>query len=95
MYRTAASALSKREAELIERYLDEQRTLDEQLTAEQQEIIQKLDAGMSDYLALLERAFSPDMQIALLGSVELARELGVPTDDILDSEEKIRAYFLD
>lgn len=95
MYRTVASALSKREAELIEHYLDEQRTLDEQLTAEQQEIIQKLDAGISDYLGLLERAFSPDMQIALLGSVELARELGVPTDDILDSEEKIRAYFLD
>ncbi|WP_461170843.1 hypothetical protein [Arthrobacter sp. Z1-15] len=95
MYRAVASSLSKREAELIERYLDEQRVLDGQLTAEQQELIQKLDEGMSDYLGLLERAFSPNMQIALLGSAVLARELGVPTGDILDSDEKIRAYFLD
>ena len=89
------SSLSKGEAELIERYLDEQRIFDEQLTAEQQELIQMLDEGMSDYLRLLERAFSPDLQVALLGSVELARALGVPTDDILDSEERTRAYFLD
>jgi hypothetical protein len=95
MYKTVASSLSKREAELIERYLDEQRVLDEQFAAEHQELIEKLDKGMSDYLGVLERAFSPDMQIALRGSAELARQLGVPTEEILDSEEKILAYFLD
>lgn len=95
MYRTVASSLSKQEAELIERYLDEQRVLDEQLAAEYQELIQKLDEGMSDYLGLLERAFSPDMQVALLGSAELARRFGVPAGEILDSDEKIQAYFLD
>lgn len=95
MYRTVASSLSKRETELIERYLDEQRVLDEQLAAEYQELIEKLDEGMSDYLGLLERAFSPDMQIALLGSAELARRFGVPAGEILDSEKKIHAYFLD
>ena len=95
MYRTVASSLSKRESELIERYLDEQRVLDEQLAAEHQELIQKLDEGLSDYLGLLERAFSPNMQIALLGSAELARQLGVPAGEILDSEEKMHSYFLD
>lgn len=95
MYRTVASSLSKRESELIEHYLAEQRLLDEQLTAEQQELMQKLIEGMEDYLGLLERAFSPDMEIAFLGSAALARELGVPMEDILDSQEKIRAYFLD
>lgn len=95
MYRTVASSLSELETELIERYLDEQRDLDEQLSAEHQELIRKLNEGMSEYVGLLERAFSPDVQIAFLGSVELARQLGVPAEDILDSEEKIRAYFLD
>ncbi len=95
MYRTVASSLSQRETELIQRYLDEQRVLDEQLAAEHQKLIQKLDEGMSDYLGLLERAFSPDMQIALLGSAELARRFGVPAGEILDSDEKIQAYFLD
>ncbi|PPB48379.1 hypothetical protein C4K88_11510 [Arthrobacter pityocampae] len=95
MYSTVASSLSNREAELIERYVDEQRVLDEQLSAEYQELIQRLHESMSDYLGLLERAFSPDLQVALLGSAELAQRCGVPTGEILDSEEKIRSYFLD
>ena len=95
MYRAVATSLTKREAALIQRYLDEQRTLDEQLAAEYQAILEKLDQSMSDYLGLLERAFSPDVQVALVGSVELAAELGVASDEILDSDEKVDAYFLD
>jgi hypothetical protein len=95
MYKAVASSLSKREADLIERYLGEQRVLDEYLAGEYQALIEKLDQGMSDYLELLERAFSPDVHIALIGSVELARVMGVPTDETLDSEEKVHAYFLD
>ncbi|MFE7797960.1 hypothetical protein [Nocardia sp. NPDC057440] len=77
------------------RYLDEQRTLDEHLAAEYQATLEKLDQSMSDYLGLLERAFSPDVQVALIGSVELAAELGMASDEILDSDEKVDAYFLD
>lgn len=95
MYRAVASSLTKREAALIECYLAEQRTLDEQLAAEYQAILEKLDQSMSDYLGLLERAFSPDVQVALVGSVKLAAELGVASDEILDSDEKVDAYFLD
>jgi hypothetical protein len=95
MYKTVASSLSKREAELIERYLGEQRVLDEQLAADYQELVETLNQGISSYLGLLERGFSPDVEIALVGSVELARGLGVAADNILDSEEKMRAYFLD
>ncbi|WP_454130694.1 hypothetical protein [Microbacterium lacticum] len=95
MYRAVSSSLSQREAELIARYLEEQRILDEQLATEYQALIEQLDASMSDYIEVLERAFSPDVELALLGSVQLARELGVASDEILDSEEKTLAYFLD
>lgn len=95
MYKAVSSSLSKREAALIERYLGEQRVLDDQLAAEYQELIEKLDASVSDYLGVLERAFSPDMEAALLGSIELALELGVVSEEVLDSEEKVLAYFLD
>ncbi|MFE3545799.1 hypothetical protein ACFXK0_22790 [Nocardia sp. NPDC059177] len=95
MHKAVASSLTQREAALIERYLDEQRALDEQLAAEYQAILDKLDQSMSNYLGLLDRAFSPDVQVALIGSVELATELGVASDEILDSEEKIDAFFLD
>lgn len=94
MYKTVSSSLSKREAALIEHYLSEQRELDEQLADDYQELIEKLDASMSDYLGLLERAFSPDVEVALLGSVELALELGVASEEILNSDEKVLAYFL-
>ena len=59
------------------------------------ELIDKLEASMTDYLAVLERAFSPDVHAALTSSVELARQLGVAPEEILDSEEKTLAFFLD
>lgn len=95
MFSAVASALSAREAEVIERYLAEQRALDRDLAAELQELLATLNHSMSDYLGLLERAFSPDVQVALLGSAELALELGVAAEEILDSDEKIHSYFLD
>ncbi|MGV8871257.1 MAG: hypothetical protein ACOH2Q_01930 [Rhodococcus sp. (in: high G+C Gram-positive bacteria)] len=91
MYEAVSSSLSEREALLIERYLDEQRVLDEQLAAKYQELIEQLDAGMSDYLGVLERAFSPDVEVALLGSVEFALELGVAAHEVSDSDEKVLA----
>lgn len=95
MHRAVSSSLSKREAELIARYFEEQRVLDTRLAAEYQELMETLDASMSDYLSVLERAFSPDVEIALLGSVELALEIGVASEVVLDSDEKVLAYFLD
>lgn len=95
MYTAVSTSLSKREAALIESYLSEQRVLDEQRAAEYQGLIEKLEASMSEYLVVLQRAFAPDVEVALLGSVELALELGVASEEVLDSEEKVLAYFLD
>ena len=95
MYNAVSSSLSRREAELLTRYLEEQRVLDEHLAADYQDLIDRLDASMADYLKVLERAFSPDVEVALLGSVELALALGVAADELLDSEQKTLTYFLD
>jgi hypothetical protein len=95
MYKAVSSSLSNRETALIETYLDEQRMLDSQLAREYQELIEMLDACITDYLDVLERAFSPDIEVALLGSIELALKLGVSSDEILDSEQKTFAYFVD
>ncbi len=95
MYKAVSSSLSEREAALILQYADEQRALDEQLAADHQDLIETLNASMTDYFEVLDRAFSPDVEVALLGSVELALELGVASDEVLDTDEKILAYFLD
>lgn len=95
MYQAVSSCLSEQEKTLIERFLAEQRALDERLAAEYQELIESLEARMTTYLEVLEQAFSPAPETALLGSVALARSLGVAGADILDSEEKALAYFVD
>ncbi|MFT3661471.1 MAG: hypothetical protein QM809_08750 [Gordonia sp. (in: high G+C Gram-positive bacteria)] len=95
MYRTASSSLSERENALIAHYLSEQNALDERLSTEYRELIEVLDRGMTVYLDVLDRAFSPDVGVAFLGSVELALELGVAPEEVLDTEEKIHDYFLD
>lgn len=94
MYKEVSNSLSKREAELIEGYLSAQQELNERLDAEYQDLISQLDTAMSTYLDLLELAFSPDLEMALDGSVALALELGVAYEDLLDSEEKTTAYFV-
>ncbi|WP_130014208.1 hypothetical protein [Serinicoccus sediminis] len=94
MYKACSSSLSKREVALIERYLHEHLALDKQLAAEYQRLIDTLEASMTHYVDVLQRAFSPDIGVALLGSVELALQVGVASEDVLDSEEKILAYFL-
>lgn len=95
MFSAVSSSLSRREAELITRYLEEQRVLDAHLAAQYQDLVNQLDASMADYLTVLERAFSPDVEVALVGSVDLALTLGVVGDDVLDSQQKTFAYFLD
>lgn len=95
MYRAVSSSLSQREIALIERYLSEQRAIDARLSVEYREIIDHLEACMSDYLGVLERAFSPDVDTAFRGSIDLAIRLGVTSDEIIDSDEKNLAYFLD
>ncbi len=79
----------------LERYADEQRLLGERLTSEQEQLVDRLRSATSTYVAVLDRAFSPDVEIALAGSVR-ARDRGrVASADILDSDEKTAAYFLD
>ncbi|WP_371031218.1 hypothetical protein [Pseudoclavibacter sp. JSM 162008] len=95
MYKAVKDSLAAHEAALIERYLREQQALAGRLAHEYQDLIQQLDESMSDYLDILDQAFAPDIAVALLGSVELALELGVAPDDVLDTKMKTFAYFLD
>lgn len=95
VYKNVRTYLSDREAELIEQHLAEQQELDESLAAEHQELLQHLNATLDSYLDVLGRAFSPDVRVAFAGSIELARQVGVAPENVLDTEAKIAAYFLD
>ena len=95
LYQWAKGSFSDREKALLEGYLNSTRQLDEELQIKYQSFITGLSENMKQYMDILDRAFSPDIQAAFSGSVELAKEMGVPTDEILDTREKVFAYFLD
>lgn len=95
LYKAVSDSVSKREADIINSYIEEQRILDEKFSAEYQELIEHLETTMAQYIDLLESAFSPDIGAALDGSITLAIEIGVDPELILDSAEKTGSYFLD
>lgn len=95
MLRAVSESLSAKETELISEYAADQRALDEELALKYGHLLDQLEESLGSYVALLGEAFSPDLRTALLGSAVLARELGVPAEEILDSKEKTVSYFLD
>ena len=50
---------------------------------------------MDVFLSLVVEMSSTDAVAACEASVALARRLGIPSEDILDTPEKARAYFMD
>lgn len=95
MYQAAKDKLSAKEQAIIEAYAKEQRKLDARLEAEYGSLIDSLNSGMIAYFALLDRAFDPNPALAFEGSIALAQQLGVPSEQILDTREKVRAFFVD
>lgn len=95
LYQISKDNLSAREQKLIEDYLVEIEDLNEELQDQYKVFLDELTKDMELFMNILDRAFAPDVRIAFSGSVELAKEMGVPADEILDSKEKIVSYFMD
>ena len=95
LYQLAKDNLSNKEQALLEEYLSSTKQLNKELQVKYQTFIIGLSENMKQYMDILDRAFSPDLRTAFYGSVELAKEMGVLKDEILDTKEKVAAYFLD
>ena len=94
MYDVACS-LSDEEKKIITEYVNAIDELTSKLDAQYQEFVEEMNREMEVYTEILERAFSIDIAVAYEGSVELAKACGVPTEEILDTQEKVQAYFLE
>ena len=87
--------LNARERELAARLFEENRALDAQLESEWQQHLDQLKTNMDVFLSLVVEMSSTDAVAACEASVALARRLGLPSEDILDTPEKARIYFMD
>lgn len=94
MYQMAKDNFSGKEQEIIKQYLEEQRILDERLDKQYKECIDELNKNYSRYLVLLDEAFSPNVETAFLGSIQLARSIGLEESETIDSIDEAREYFL-
>ena len=80
---------------MLRSYYSEIEQLNSDLDKQYGDLLSALTDDMTLYLSILEQAFSMDPRVAILGSVELAKQMGVPCEGILDTKEKIDSYFLD
>ena len=95
VYQIAKNNLGKKEQQLVEKHLQYLKQLNIELHEEYFVYFNEIMCDLELFMRIIERAFVPDMRIAFAGSIELARAMGVPSDEILDSQEKIIAYFND
>lgn len=95
VYQAAKDSLSDYEQKLFAEYDEEQKRLDAELDLEYKRLLEQLREDMAEYISLVEAAFHPDPALALEGSILLAKALGIPQEEILDSPEKIDCFFLD
>ena len=86
--------LYQKEQALLDECLQNQYLLDDQLQTKFNAFKRELQEESEKFNDLLERAFDSDFRAALIGSVGIAREVGVNEDEILHSAEEIDAFFL-
>ena len=94
LYQISKDNLSAREQRVIDGYIQDVRNLDAELKTQYERYIDELMESMKLFMDILDKAFVPDIRIAFAGSIELAKLMGVPAEEILDSKEKIDTYFL-
>ncbi len=94
LYQVAKEGLSKKEQQIITGYLQELEELDNHLDRKYRIYIDELNSALSRYYRILAKAFSPNYEEALNGSIELATYVGVPTQEILKNKNEIDHYFL-
>ena len=94
MYQLAKDYFIEKEQTVFKEYIEDINKLQICLDEQYKEYLNQISDYMKVFLKLTEEAFSLDPIIAFSGSIELAKSLGVPTDEILDTKEKVFAYFM-
>lgn len=93
LYQILKDICSDQEKKLVEDYLNSLDELNSKLDDEYRSFINELNENMKLFMDILERAFAPDISEAFDGSITLAKEMGVPGEEILDTKEKVFSYF--
>lgn len=94
LYQISKDNLNSLEQRLVEQHLQSINEFNKTLDAQYYIVLQNINETIVQFYSILEKAFSPDVSVAFEGSIQLAKEMGVPIEEILDSKSKIDDYFL-
>ena len=86
--------LYARENALLQKYLDHQSILDEQLQAEYDAYLAEVEKNAERFRCLIQTAFDPGLRESLKESVELAKAYGVSEAELLKTVDEIDDFFL-
>lgn len=95
MYKLAKDNFKEKEQAIMKRYYDNLLELDNKLDEQYRKFVVELSQAFEEFISILDKAFSPNIEEALNGSIELAELCGVSNEEILDTKEKAMIYFLD
>ena len=95
LFEIAKSSLSKNEQILITSYIKELIDIDTALEEKNKKTVDELNKSLETFFNMIDRAFSPNYEEALNGSVILAINMGVSSEMILKSTKEIDSFFLD
>ena len=86
--------LYAREQAILQKYIDNQYALDEQLEKEYEAYLEEVNRNAERFKSLVDEAFSPNLRESLMQSVALAKAAGVKEEEILTSIEDIDEFFM-
>ena len=93
MYEVAKDNFKVNEQKIIQKYCDEIKSLEKDLLDEYDIFIEKVKQEVYLYMQILEKLYSTNVQEIFEGSIKMAKFYGIPSDEILDSKQKIDNYF--
>ena len=95
LYSNIKNTAFERQREIIDGYIEDLMKQKTELEKDYIELAASLEKAVFEFLEICAIAFSDDIETAFFGSVKLATSMGVDPEEILDTREKIDAYFMD
>ena len=95
LYSNIKDSMFERQREIINGYIEDLMNQKAELEKDYVELAASLEKSVCEFINICAMAFSEDAEAAFSGSIRLAKSMGVNSEEILDTREKIDAYFLD
>jgi hypothetical protein len=94
MYKIAKDYLSDAEEKMMKSQLDSLAGTEVLMTMRYQKCVECISRDVERYMDILNQTYSTDTMAAFDASISMAKYIGVPMGEVLDSKQKIDEYFL-